>query len=340
MTNTPSDIPDRKLNEALLNSLPYATMLIRKDRTVVAVNKIATIFGVEVGGFCWDGFGKLDSLPPSDRDHFRKHCAPPAGGTKCTFCRADRALAAGEPARAEVNKGNIVWDTHWVPITDELFLHYAVDVTHIVNKEVEKHSAEWFIRAQEIAKLGNWDQDPRGGTLHWSDEVYRIFGIAPQSVALTFDQFLEMVHPNYRQRVVDETQRALQSYDHPYQIDYQIIRPDKSMAYVHEEAKIQRDADGEPTRIVGIIQDITESKKAAEEREKLILQLEQALAEIKTLRGIIPICSSCKKVRDDEGFWNEIEAYIDEHTEAEFSHSFCPECVRKLYPDLVDEEAD
>lgn len=58
---------------------------------------------------------------------------------------------------------------------------------------------------------------------------------------------------------------------------------------------------------------------------------------IKTLRGMLPICSSCKKIRDDAGYWNQIEAYLSEHSEAEFTHSICPECLRRLYPGLGPE---
>ena len=63
-------------------------------------------------------------------------------------------------------------------------------------------------------------------------------------------------------------------------------------------------------------------------------ELQKALSEVKTLRGFLPICSSCKKIRDDTGYWNQIEAYIHKHTEAQFSHGICPDCAEKLYPDL------
>ena len=66
-------------------------------------------------------------------------------------------------------------------------------------------------------------------------------------------------------------------------------------------------------------------------------QLEEALAEVRTLSGFLPICTSCKKIRDDQGYWKQIELYLHEHSDAEFSHSICPSCARKLYPDLVDE---
>lgn len=89
----------------------------------------------------------------------------------------------------------------------------------------------------------------------------------------------------------------------------------------------------------GIARDITERKQAEEEREKLISKLQEALDNIKTLKGLLPICANCKKIRDDKGYWNQIEAYIRDHSDAEFSHSICPDCAKILYPDykLKDE---
>lgn len=76
------------------------------------------------------------------------------------------------------------------------------------------------------------------------------------------------------------------------------------------------------------------SKRAETVRERLIEELQEALARVKTLSGLLPICASCKKIRDDKGYWNQIETYIEAHSEADFSHSICPECARKLYPEL------
>ncbi|HAM49409.1 MAG TPA: hypothetical protein DCP92_01425 [Nitrospiraceae bacterium] len=74
---------------------------------------------------------------------------------------------------------------------------------------------------------------------------------------------------------------------------------------------------------------ITDRKRGEQEREQLITELQKALAEIKTLRGILPICCSCKKIRDDKGLWTQMEAYVREHTEADFTHGYCPECAKK-----------
>lgn len=73
-----------------------------------------------------------------------------------------------------------------------------------------------------------------------------------------------------------------------------------------------------------------------EERKALINRLENSLAEVKLLSGFLPICSACKKIRDDSGYWRQIETYISSHSEAQFSHSVCPDCLEQLYPHIRD----
>ncbi|MCU0411487.1 MAG: hypothetical protein MUF82_03005, partial [Bacteroidetes bacterium] len=87
-----------------------------------------------------------------------------------------------------------------------------------------------------------------------------------------------------------------------------------------------------------IVMDISERRKNQRERENLIANLEEALANVKTLRGLIPICSSCKKIRDDRGYWNFLEQYIMQHSEAVISHGLCPECAKRLYPGVFDKD--
>ena len=84
--------------------------------------------------------------------------------------------------------------------------------------------------------------------------------------------------------------------------------------------------------------EIKERKRAQIEKDSLIVELKDALNEVKTLSGLLPICASCKKIRDDNGYWNQIEAYIGDRSEAEFSHSICPECFKKLYPEIAKEK--
>lgn len=91
---------------------------------------------------------------------------------------------------------------------------------------------------------------------------------------------------------------------------------------------------GGKTLLCSIVHDIFERKKIEIERENLIRELQNALSEVKMLRGFLPICAACKKIRDDKGYWNQIEAYISAHSDAQFSHGLCPECAKRLYPDL------
>jgi sensor domain CHASE-containing protein len=82
--------------------------------------------------------------------------------------------------------------------------------------------------------------------------------------------------------------------------------------------------------------EIAERKELEQEREKLIAQLQEALTQVKTLSGFLPICASCKKIRDDSGYWKQIEAYLSAHADVTFSHGICPECAKKLYGDFID----
>ena len=84
----------------------------------------------------------------------------------------------------------------------------------------------------------------------------------------------------------------------------------------------------------GVLRDITEQKQTEVALKQERDNLQDALAEVKTLSGLLPICANCKKIRDDKGYWNQIEAYIRDHSEADFSHSICPECAKKLYPEF------
>ena len=99
-----------------------------------------------------------------------------------------------------------------------------------------------------------------------------------------------------------------------------------------------KDSQGAIMGVVGISRDITEQRRAAAEREKLIAELQNALADVKTLSGLVPICANCKKIRDDKGYWTQIEAYIQERTPAHFSHGICPDCAKILYPEYKPRE--
>jgi PAS domain S-box-containing protein len=94
------------------------------------------------------------------------------------------------------------------------------------------------------------------------------------------------------------------------------------------------DEAGRIAAIGTISHDITERKQAEVERERLVQELQTALAQVKQLKSLLPICSSCKKIRDDEGYWHQVEVYIAQHAGVDFSHGLCPDCKLKLYPPI------
>jgi len=97
-----------------------------------------------------------------------------------------------------------------------------------------------------------------------------------------------------------------------------------------------RDQAGRHLGAVAIGADVTVQQRAAQEREDLVAKLQQALDDVKTLRGLIPICAGCKKIRDDAGYWIRLEAYLKKHAEVDFTHTFCPDCFGRLYPGIME----
>jgi PAS domain S-box-containing protein len=115
-------------------------------------------------------------------------------------------------------------------------------------------------------------------------------------------------------------------------VHYETIRLRKDGRKINVSLSVSplRNDMGEIIGASAIVRDITERERMRKEREKLIAKLQQALAKVKTLKGLLPICAWCKKIRDDSGYWQQIEAYIREHTEADFSHGICPACAKKV----------
>jgi PAS domain S-box-containing protein len=110
----------------------------------------------------------------------------------------------------------------------------------------------------------------------------------------------------------------------------------KNGEHYWESASISpiRDLAGRTTHYVAVKEDITARKHTEAERDQLIQDLRKALANVKSLSGLLPICAGCKKIRDDKGYWSQVESYVQKHSEATFTHGLCPDCIKKYYPEL------
>ncbi len=167
--------------------------------------------------------------------------------------------------------------------------------------------------------------------LYVSDVVMAIMGIPPEEIMQDSSKIFDMVHPDDQEMFWEAMKKSAETLE-SFPLTFR---------YMKGGEVIWLEARGAPTPLTdggilwdGFLLDITRRKQTEEQRDKLIEELEKALSEVKTLKGIFPICASCKKIRDDKGYWNQIESYIRYHTEAEFSHGICPDCAKKLYPDF------
>jgi PAS domain S-box-containing protein len=142
----------------------------------------------------------------------------------------------------------------------------------------------------------------------------------------------DFIHPDERGKIISNYENRMKGEALSVSYDFRIISLAGEDVWVSvNSTRIQWK--GRPA-VLSLMTDITKRKKMEEEREGMISDLRKTLAEVKTLSGLLPICSSCKKIRDDSGYWSQIEEYIKAHSEAEFSHSLCPDCVKRLYPDV------
>ena len=142
--------------------------------------------------------------------------------------------------------------------------------------------------------------------------------------------FIEFVHPDDRERTLSQN-RQVRGGDRALSFENRYMCKDGSFRWLLWNAA----PDSDHRVIYSVARDVTERKAAEEERERLVGELQQALAEVQTLREILPICSYCKRIRDDANYWQHVEAYISQRTTTRFSHSICPSCfVTEVQPQL------
>ena len=143
-------------------------------------------------------------------------------------------------------------------------------------KQLLEESQYSLIKAQEISHMGNWEWNIEREKLIWTDEIYRIFGYQPGEIESTYEYFVKALHPDDRQKVVTEINQSLADPDHLYKVDHRIVWPDGTLRYVQEMGEVLRNSEGEATRMLGIIHDITELKLAELDAEQARISAEQA----------------------------------------------------------------
>lgn len=179
--------------------------------------------------------------------------------------------------------------------------------------------------------------DGGGRIVLFNAEAEKIFGFAAgevvgQSIEHLLPQRLRQAHQAQRRDFLHQPANRLMGYERC------VLGRHKDGSEIPLEVGLSHCQLGETTLVTAVVMDISLRKSIEAEREKLIDELKTALDQVKQLSGLLPICASCKKIRDDNGYWNQIESYIRDHSEAEFSHGLCPDCARQLYPEVFKEE--
>ncbi len=137
--------------------------------------------------------------------------------------------------------------------------------------------------------------------------------------------FIEFVHPDDRERTLKQN-ASVRAGSNAVAFENRYLCKDGSHRWLRWNAA----PDSDENVIYSVARDITASKQAEEEREQLVRELQAALTEVNTLRDILPICSYCRRIRDDENYWHSVEGYIAHHTSTQFSHGICPSCMDTL----------
>jgi len=171
-----------------------------------------------------------------------------------------------------------------------------------------------------------------GIILSWNQGAQRMYGY---TAAEMIGQRVAVLMPPDRVREMAAIHERIRRGEHVIRYETIRVRKDGSPISVSITVSPVKGTDGQVIGASSIARDITERKQEEAERLQLIRELTNALQHVKTLSGLLPICSCCKKIRDDQGYWQSVEVYVRNHSDAEFSHSICPDCLAREYPGAV-----
>ncbi len=207
------------------------------------------------------------------------------------------------------------------------------DITELKQAEQALKDSEKRYRSLiELSPLGIGMVDGKGMIIDINHAFVSMLGYeANELLALNFR---DITHPDDLKRENKLIQALLDGDKMSYSIEKRYQHKNGIYLWINLSAAKIPDPDGEQVFIFGFIEDISIRKQMEQEREKLIQELQEAITEIKELRGIFPICANCKKIRDDDGYWQQVEHYIADRTAAKFSHGICSDCAKKLYPEI------
>jgi PAS domain S-box-containing protein len=190
-----------------------------------------------------------------------------------------------------------------------------------------------IVDSAEEAIIG---QNMDGIITTWNSGAARLYGY---TAAEAIGQPVLLIVPPSHQQEAAQLWQKLRHAQAVEPVETMRRRKDGALVNVCVTKSAIRDSEGRLLGASSIAYDITERKRIEAERTDLIAHLNETLSKVKTLSGLLPICASCKKIRDDHGYWQKLETFVREHSGAEFSHSICPDCMKQLYPQFAPDSA-
>ncbi len=312
---------------AVVAQLPDNVTEVDPEGRILATNRVPS--GLDAATVLGRSFAEL--VPEPARPAFRAALA--------------ECIASGRPlarrGRVDRRDGTPAWWlARFVPVAvDGVVARVIVissDVTPLEQaQQALRASEERLTLALDAGAYGAWDWNLTTGAVVCDERARELLGFGRSEAPPDLEAWRARIHPDDLPAVDAAMDAHSRGETEAISFEYRTRLPDGGWRWVLTRCRIvARDEEGRPLRVTGVQRDVSERRRTDAEREALIGQLQKALADVRTLSGLLPICFQCKQIRDDRGEWRELEEYLEARSEAQFSHGLCRDCAGRLHAEL------